>query len=379
LEITAISTYSKPANKIYMQKPFFFILLLLPALFFYGLWVPVSNQSLQHYLPAAVACAAPLPQTALKNKIHEGMVWIPAGTFTMGNADAGGRPDEYPQHKVKLTGFWIDVTEVTNAQFAAFVKATGYITTAEKKPDWNLLKKQVPAGTPKPHDSLLTAASLVFKTCTEAVALNDASQWWSWTKGASWCHPEGGSSSVEGKENYPVVHVSWDDATAYAKWAHKRLPTEAEWEYAARGGLINEPYTWGKADIEEGSPKANTWQGSFPYNNTAWDGFVRLAPVKSFAPNKRGLYDMAGNVWEWCSDWYNNDYYQQFNNSIARNPKGPAKSYDPDEPTVPKRVVRGGSFLCHSSYCASYRVAARMKTSPDTGLEHTGFRCVSSN
>ncbi len=307
---------------------------------------------------------------------HEGMVLIKAGEFIMGCSDKEGRPDEYPQHAVKVDSFWIDATEVTNAQFQKFVEATGYITTAEKAPDWNELKKQLPPGTPKPDDSLLVAASLVFTPPAKTVNLYDASQWWSWIKGANWRHPEGPGSTIKGKENYPVVHISWDDANAYANWAGKRLPTEAEWEFAARGGLINQQYSWGSEDAEKIKAKANTWQGHFPDINTKWDGYNKLAPVKSFAPNGYGLYDIAGNVWEWCSDWYRADFYEQLTNKISVNPKGPSSGYDPDEPTVPKRVVRGGSFLCHASYCSSYRVSARMKTSPDTGLEHTGFRCV---
>ncbi|MBD0378347.1 MAG: formylglycine-generating enzyme family protein, partial [Flavisolibacter sp.] len=304
--------------------------------------------------------------------------WIEGGEYSMGCSNGEGRPDEYPQHQVKVNGFWMDATEVTNAQFKKFVEATGYITTAEKAPDWEELKKQLPPGTPKPDESALIAASLVFTPPAQAVPLNNAAQWWSWTKGADWRHPEGPNSTIEGKDNYPVVHISWDDANAYAKWAGKRLPTEAEWEYAARGGLVNQPFTWGTEDVEKGKPKANTWQGHFPDLNTAKDGFKGMAPVKSFAPNGYGLYDMAGNVWEWCSDWYQPNYYEQLKSTIAINPQGPAASYDPDEPTVPKRVVRGGFFHCHVSYCSSYRVSARMKSSPDTGLEHTGFRCVAS-
>jgi formylglycine-generating enzyme required for sulfatase activity len=306
----------------------------------------------------------------------EGMVKIPAGEFMMGASDDEGRPDEYPQHKVKVDGFLMDATEVTNAQFEKFIKATGYITTAERKPDWEELKKQLPAGTQKPDDSLLVAASLVFTPSEQPISLEDASQWWTWTKGADWKHPDGEGSTIKGKENFPVVHISWDDAQAYCKWSGKRLPTEAEWEWAARGGLKDKKYPWGNEDIETGKAKANTWEGSFPDMNTMWDKYYDAAPVRSFVPNNYGLYDMAGNVWEWCSDWYRPDYYQALKNQPVQNPKGPSDSYDPMEPTVPKRVVRGGSFLCNASYCKGYRVTSRMKTSPDTGLEHTGFRCV---
>jgi formylglycine-generating enzyme required for sulfatase activity len=306
-----------------------------------------------------------------------GMVWIPGGNFLMGADNEQARADEFPKHSVSVNGFWMDATEVTNAQFRSFTEATGYGTTAEQKPDWEEIRKQLPLGTPKPHDSLLVASSLVFTIPSGPVALNDYGQWWRWVKGADWRHPEGPGSSIQGKDDFPVVHVSWDDAVAYARWAGKRLPTEAEWEWAARGGLEKAVYPWGNEHVEARGPKANTWQGRFPDLNTTRDGFYSAAPIKSFPANGYGLYDMAGNVWEWCSDWYRADYYRVLTaGGEAKNPSGPADSYDPQEPTVPKRVQRGGSFLCHDSYCSSYRSSARMKSSPDTGLSHSGFRCV---
>jgi sulfatase modifying factor 1 len=345
-----------------------------------------GSGTLRSQQDTAIACEAGRPSGFAKSTDTssivqgevslEGMIKIPDGEFMMGADDDEGRPDEYPQHKVKVHGFWIDASEVTNAQFKKFIEATGYVTTAEKKPDWEQIKKQLPAGTPKPDESELTASSLVFTPPDHPVPLNDASQWWSWTQGADWKHPQGPNSNIEGKNNYPVVHISWDDAMAFCKWAGKRLPTEAEWEWAARGGLNNSKYPWGNEDIEAGTIKANTWQGSFPDKNANKDKYYSAAPVGSFAPNNYGLYDMAGNVWEWCSDWYRADYYQQIKDQTSVNPKGPSKSYDPMEPAIPKKSVRGGSFLCNASYCKGYRVTARMKTSPDTGLEHTGFRCV---
>lgn len=305
-----------------------------------------------------------------------GMVYIPGGTFMMGGDNEQADKDEFPKHQVTVSGFWMDEHEVTNAQFAKFVEATGYITTAERKPNWEELKKQLPPGTPKPDESQLVAASLVFTPTTSEVDLNDYSQWWRWVEGANWKHPEGPGSDIKGKDNYPVVHISWDDAMAYCKWAGKRLPTEAEWEFAARGGLQNAIYPWGNEHISKGI-KANSWEGSFPYQNLKKDGFDGLAPVKSFKPNGYQLYDMAGNVWEWCADWYRNDYYETAKQAGGiSNPQGPTNSYDPDEPYTPKKVARGGSFLCNDSYCSGYRVARRMKSSPDSGLSNMGFRCV---
>lgn len=330
-------------------------------------------------IPSRFKTTPPIPANLEKSTDthHHGMVYIEGAEFVMGGNNKQASPDEYPNHKVKLKGFWIDVTEVTNAQFKKFVDATGYVTTAEQKPDWEQLKKQLPPGTQKPDESMLVAASLIFKPTTAAVPLNDYSQWWTWAEGASWKHPHGPKSDIKGKEQFPVVHVSYYDALAYSKWAGKRLPTEAEWEFAARGGLKNQVYPWGNESVNSGKQKANIWQGDFPYKNTLQDKFYYSAPVKSFAPNGYGLYDMAGNVWEWCSDYYDNRYYATINKpeGIA-NPKGPASSHDPDEPYAIKRVVRGGSFLCNDSYCSGFRVSRRMKTSEDSGMEHLGFRCV---
>ncbi len=349
---------------------------------------PLSQAALVGGAPMA-AVATPQPATgypdAAARAAHPGMVWVPGGTFKMGADNDQALEDEYPKHNVTVSGFWIDRTEVTNAQFAAFVRATGYVTTAERKPDWNELKKQLPPGTPKPDASLLVPASLVFDPPDHPVELNDYSQWWAWKKGASWKHPHGPGSSIAGKDKYPVVHVSWYDAVAYCKWAHKRLPTEAEWEFAARGGLSDKVYPWGNEQPVSagasgaaglaGSARGNFWEGHFPDKNTSADGFYYAAPVGSFAPNGYGLVDMAGNVWEWCADYYKDTYYKEVTPG-ALNPRGPATSHDPDEPLARKRVIRGGSFLCNESYCTGYRVSRRMKSTEDSGMEHVGFRAV---
>jgi len=309
-----------------------------------------------------------------------GMVLIPNADFMMGGSDKLAMPDELPVHRVILDSFWMDEAEVTNEQFKKFVKETGYVTTAEQKPDWDELKKQLPPGTPKPDDSILVPGSLVFNPPRGKVNLRDWYRWWAWVPGANWKQPYGPGSNIKGMDHHPVVHVSWYDANEYCKWAEKRLPTEAEWEWAARGKLNDKPFTWGDEHIDEGRPKANTWNGDFPTFNSKNDGFIATAPVKSFPKNKYGIYDISGNVWEWTSDWYRPDYYAKVNKPEGvKNPKGPNDSYDPAEPTVPKKVQRGGSFLCNESYCSGYRVAFRMKASPDTGLSHSGIRCVASN
>lgn len=321
------------------------------------------------------------PEAEAKS-VPKGMIWIPGGEFAMGSTDPLARPDEAPIHRVRVDGFWMDITEVTNKQFAEFVKATGYITVAERPIDWEEMKKQSPPGTPKPPDAELLPGSLVFTPSEHPVDLRFCAQWWTWVTGANWKHPEGPDNSIDGKDTHPVVHVAYEDALAYAKWAGKRLPTEAEWEFAARGGLEGKVNVWGNEPVD--AKRCNIWQGRFPDSNTAEDGFARSSPVKSFPPNGYGLYDMAGNAWEWCSDLYHERTYtmrvaQLGDGKVVENPTGVTASFDSRNPHEPvMRVIRGGSFLCHDSYCASYRPSARMATSPDTGLSHTGFRCVLS-
>jgi sulfatase modifying factor 1 len=331
---------------------------------------------LAYCLGAPVRAAAPPPD----------MAWIPGGEFSMGTDDTNSMPNERPTHKVKLDGFWIDRTTVTNAQFAAFVKATGYVTTAEKPVDWEEMKKQVAPGTPKPPDESLRPGSLVFTPPDHVVDLRSMANWWTWTTGANWRHPQGPKSDIVGKDDYPVVQVSWDDAAAYAEWAGKRLPTEAEWEYAARGGpAANTRFYWGDEFKPGDKFMANTFTGRFPFENTREDGFARVAPVKSFPPNGYGLYDMAGNVWQWTNDKYRLDAHvltidaiKAGNVDCCTNPQGPAECFNPTSavPNATERVIKGGSFLCHVDYCESYRPTARRGTPPDTGSEHVGFRCV---
>ena len=312
----------------------------------------------------------------------EGMVWVSGATFKQGAvaSDKMAMAHEKPAINVLVDGFFMDATEVTNKQFAEFVKATSYVTIAERGIDWAELKKQVPLGTPKPNDSILQPGSLTFKKSKSPVAnLYDFSQWWNWTIGANWKHPNGPKSTIIGKDNYPVVQIAYEDALAYCEWANRRLPTEAEWELASRGGAYGTIYNWGD-DASILSKQANTWEGDFPVNNSSADGFELRAPVKSYPANPYGLYDMAGNVWEWTSDWYNANYYKEVNgqNTVLINPMGANSPFTPNNPLAKEKVVKGGSFLCSDSYCASYRVSARMGSSMDSSLEHTGFRTVAS-
>jgi sulfatase modifying factor 1 len=323
----------------------------------------------------------PSSQTANSTyQINPGMVFIRGGVFSMGGDGKNGESDEFPKHLVQVNDFYMDQTEVTNEQFAQFVRQTGYVTTAERYINWEEMKLQVPPGTPKPADVFLRPASFVFLPTQAAVSLSDFTQWWIWVEGASWKTPRGWGSNIIGKEKHPVVHISWDDANAYCAWAGKRLPTEAEWEFAARGGLEGNVYPWGNVLPEAQIAPCNYWQGAFPYQNTGKDGYYESAPVQTYKPNGYGLYDMAGNVWEWCADFYHHDYYKDFKDvKIAVNPVGPSFSYDPDEPNLAKRVMRGGSYLCSEAYSTGYRSAARMKSTKDSGMEHLGFRCVRSS
>ena len=313
-------------------------------------------------------------------RTERGMAWIPGGEFSMGAQDPPdmehdqvgmkATEDARPVHRVYVDGFWMDKTDVTNAEFEKFVAATHYITEAERKPK--------PEDFPGAPPENLVAGAVVFSPPDRAVPLNNQFQWWSYVKGANWRHPSGPDSDIKGKGNYPVVAVSYSDASSYAKWAGKRLPTEAEWEFAARGGLAGKPFVWGDSFRPGGKYMANTFQGHFPNINTGEDGFDTTSPVTTFPPNGYGLYDMAGNVWQWTSDWYRADYYRELaaSGSVSRNPTGPDSSFDPDERGVAKRVMRGGSFLCTDQYCSRYMVGTRGKGEPSTGTNHLGFRCV---
>lgn len=309
----------------------------------------------------------------------EGMVWVPGKTFIQGAKadDPYAMAREKPAHTVTVSGFFMDEHEVTNRQFRQFTDATGYVTVAERPTDWDELKKEVPPGTPKPADSLLQPGCMVFnRNARNITGMDDYSQWWQWKAGVNWRHPEGRGTTIDGKENFPVVHIAYEDALAYCKWAHRRLPTEAEWEAAAQGTNNNTIFTWGN-DMERLTKMANTWQGTFPVKNVPEDGYAYIAPVESFPPNSIGLYDMLGNVWEWTSDFYDPAYYGTLSGT-AVNPKGPDRANNPSNPYQQERVIKGGSYLCNASYCASFRISARMPMTPDSGADHVGFRTVAT-
>ena len=322
--------------------------------------------------------APTVPNATSPSPAPPGMVWIPGGEFSMGSATEsdslcempGMSRDASPIHRVYVDGFWMDATELTNEEFEKFVRATGYVTIAERTPT----AAEFPGAPPEN----LVAGSTVFTPTAAPVPLDNHYQWWRYQKGANWRHPEGPQSSIEHRGKYPVVQIAYDDAMAYAKWAGKRLPTEAEFEFAARGGLSGKLYAWGDDFHPQGKVMANTYQGKFPVKDTGDDGFAGIAPVASFPPNNYGLYDVAGNVWEWVSDWYRPDYYAQLAaaGGVARNPRGPDSSFDPSEPGEKKRVQRGGSFLCTDQYCSRYLVGTRGKGEITTGSNHLGVRLV---
>ena len=352
---------------------------LLVGLLAYAIWGPVgggasiSDPGVKRAarLPGDLPVVVDAPAVTL-----EGMKWIPGGAFRMGNTN-GPKEDERPVHNVTIDGFWMDETEVTNGQFLKFVEATNYLTVAERKPRRKDIEAQLPAGETV-EEAVLVPGSICFNPQFDMRTLRkDFPNWphqvWKYEPGADWRHPLGPKSSIEDRLDHPVVHISWEDAQEYCRWSGRRLPTEAEWERAARGGLTGNEYPWGSERNPDGKWMNNIWQGTFPEKHTVQDGFEGTSPVKSFAPNGYGLYDMSGNVWEWCHDWYRPDYYSI---SPGRNPTGPQDSFDPNEPTIPKRIQRGGSFMCSDDYCTGYRVSARMEGDVLSGTFHCGFRTV---
>lgn len=309
-----------------------------------------------------------------------GMVWIPGGTFRMGSPD--GFPDELPVHEVELDGFWMDATEVTVAEFKRFVDATGYRTVAEMKPRREDFADQLSADQLAliPEKNLVPGSICFNPDFDRSLFPKDHRPSpaeiylvWKYEAGANWMHPEGPQSDIKDRLNHPVTHVTWQDCQAYCEWAGKQLPTEAQWEFAARGGRDQETYPWGNTREPEGRWMTNIWQGEWPFRNLVQDGHERTSPVRAFEPNAYGLFDISGNVWEWCQDYYQPDYYTR---SPKRNPDGPIDSFDPNEPGIAKRVQRGGSFMCNANYCTGYRVAARMKGDILSPTWHCGFRCV---
>ena len=355
-----------------------------------GFWKFSGRQTVEARDPSTVSMAVATSPSGrdfgptIENKkaapgaAPEGMAWIPGGEFSMGAQDPPDMNsvgmqatlDSRPIHRVYVDGFWMDKTDITNKEFSIFVQSTGYVTIAERKP-----KAEDFPGAPPEN---LVAGSVVFSPPDHQVSLDDHYQWWSYVAGANWRHPQGPKSDIQGKLDYPVVQIAYPDAVAYAKWAGKRLPTEAEWEFAARGGLTGKPFVWGDEFRPNGKWMANTFQGQFPFKDTGEDQYIGVTGAGRFPPNGYGLYDMAGNVWQWTSDWYRADYYQQLASAggVARNPKGPDTPFDPAEPNERKKTHRGGSFLCTDQYCSRYMVGTRGKGEISTGTNHLGFRCV---
>jgi sulfatase modifying factor 1 len=357
------------------------------------LWLMIRSQPVHNAAVSSATKTLPVTPNAQPNfeativnstsapgAVPEGMVYIPGGEFSMGSLNptemvcGGDQPmdDARPLHRVYLDGFFMDATEVTNEEFDRFVKATGYATVAERKPT----REEFPDAS----EENLVAGSVVFSPPPRPVPLDNHYQWWAYVPGANWRHPYGPSSDLKGREKFPVVHIAYEDAAAYAKWAGKRLPTEAEFEFAARGGLTGKPYAWGDELKPGGKWPANIYQGKFPVKgaDTGEDGFKGIAPVAQYRPNGYGLFDVGGNVWEWTNDWYRADYYSTLaeQGGVARNPQGPSSSLDPAEPDQPKRVQRGGSFLCTDEYCTRYMVGTRGKGEVRSASNHLGFRCV---
>jgi formylglycine-generating enzyme len=335
---------------------------------------------------AIVAGVAALAFNWPRERQHPaGMVWIPGGTFTMGSEARKARPNEQPAFAAQVDGFWMDETSVTNTQFAAFVAATNYVTTAERRPDIDALLAQLPPGTRAPANAQLVPASMVFVGTEQVVPLDDWTRWWRLVPGADWRHPQGPGSSIADKADHPVVHVSYEDAQAFARWAGKRLPTEAEWEFAARGGLEQTTYSWGNEFMPEGRSMANSFAAprQFPVVKAEYKTRVGTSPVRAYPPNGYGLHDMAGNVWQWVADWYRSDEFSRVaSQGRVRNPPGPSRSFDGEAretaADAPQRVIRGGSFLCDESYCESYRPSARRGNDPSNAMSHIGFRLVKS-
>jgi sulfatase modifying factor 1 len=385
---------TRPRATVFRSSPFlwFLIVILLAVaagLVAYG----VMNWADRNHSAAITRMQLAHPTVVLGDGKRGplGMVWIPGGEFLMGSNLSTAEQSERPAHRVRVHGFWMDHTHVTNAQFRAFVKSTDYVTTAERPPDWETMRVQLPPGTPRPTDSELVAGALVFVGTDVPVDLRDVSQWWVFVPGANWRAPRGPGSNIEGKDDHPVVQVSYEDALAYAKWAGKRLPTEAEWEFAARGGLTQATYAWGNDLQPDGRSMANIWdvsrQGHFPIQSANAEPVAGTSPVGTFLPNGYGLVDMTGNAWQWTADWYRSDYFdlqvKQYGKKVITDPRGPDDSYDPNDSlavaNAPRRVIRGGSFLCNSEYCQSYRPSARRGSDPFNPMSHLGFRLVADS